>query len=139
MSAKKRLNKHLENFCGDSTIHTVQYLAPSRSVGERLLWFAILSVALVLSTLLTKGLFENWAANPIVTTINTNSFSVTKISFPAVTVCPNGVDLWGYHQRQELYRYRQRDKVRETDKATERRQRDTETTQRHKGTETQMH
>ncbi len=99
MVLKMRLSENLQKFCDESSIHGVQYLGPSKKIHERMVWTIILGLFLTLSALVVHSLVVNWDQDPIVTTIGTTSHPIQLVPFPAVTICPNGFDVWGFAQR----------------------------------------
>ncbi len=97
--AKESNLELLQNFCDESSIHGIQYLAPSRGYLKRCLWILLLVVAFTLAGGVVHSLIENWNDNPIVTTFSTTNYPVQKILFPSITVCPNQYDPWAFVQR----------------------------------------
>ena len=98
----KQLEANLQTYCDESSIHGVQYVAPSRVLLERILWAILIVVFFTSAGFVVANLLENWEENPIITTIYSTSYPIQKISFPAVTVCPNGFDVWAFAQRYNL-------------------------------------
>ena len=98
-SWRKKGVESLQEFCDESSIHGFQYLAPSRGFVRRIVWILLLVLAFTLASLVVKSLLDNWESNPVAITIDTTEYSVTEIPFPAVTVCPNEYDSWGFLQR----------------------------------------
>ena len=43
------------------------------------------------STLYTYDIYVGWQANPTITVINTTSFPIKNVEFPAITICSQGL------------------------------------------------
>jgi hypothetical protein len=88
-----------QTFCDESTLHGFMYIAPSRSIFSKIIWSCVIIVMAVSAVLVVQTLLNNWSAHPTVTTIDSTSYPIKDLPFPAVTVCPNGFDPWGFVQR----------------------------------------
>jgi hypothetical protein len=100
-----RLTNVLQTFCEESTLHGVQYMAPSRCKLSKLVWSCVLIICFTIAILVSMTLFTNWAENPIVTTIDSTTYPVQSIPFPAVTICPNGYNPWGFVDRYSISKF----------------------------------
>ncbi len=98
-SIKRQGFESVQEYCDESSIHGFQFVAPSRHCGQRLIWIVLIVCAFTFAGIVVKSLLDNWDNSPTVTTIATTEYSVQKFPFPAVTVCPNGYDQWGYLER----------------------------------------
>ncbi len=92
-------NNVFADFFEQSTIHGFQYLTPSNSVVRRLFWGVLLLVSFTASVSVIQSLMQNWRESPVVTSFDTTSYPIQNIPFPAVTVCPNGLDTSAFLQR----------------------------------------
>jgi hypothetical protein len=45
--------------------------------------------AVILGTYLVIRIIDKWQKSPIITSIDSTNYPVTKVVFPAVTICPN--------------------------------------------------
>jgi hypothetical protein len=94
-----KYKSEVQTFCDEITLHGFMYIAPSRCILSKIIWICVIIVSGVSAVLVVQTLFNNWSSHPIVTTIDSTSYPVNEIPFPAVTVCPNGNDPWAFVQR----------------------------------------
>ncbi len=97
---KKRQNPlTFEDFCNESSIHGVQYLAPSRGCECRVLWSILLTIAVILATLVIHSMMQSWISNPITITTSRTDLPIAKVPFPAITVCPSSSNPLAFIQK----------------------------------------
>ncbi len=89
----------MQEFCAESSIHGVQYLAPLQSVFRRFLWTGLLVGATILSTIVIQDLVDNWNTSPTYTSVHEQNYPIQNLPFPAVTVCPKEYDIWNFIQK----------------------------------------
>ena len=77
--------EYVANFLESSTIHGLAYIATSRKY-VRLFWIVVVIAGFTVAGILIQTSFQSWNDSPVKTTIETHSIS--KITFPKVTVCP---------------------------------------------------
>ncbi len=71
-----------EEYCEISGLHGVRFLSRSWPLLERILWFIILIISLVLASLMLKQMFANWDENPVQITVDTTGvYSNTRGQF----------------------------------------------------------
>ena len=58
--------------------------------GGQIFWIIVIFLLLLLGAFWTASIYKNWQAQPVVTTLTTNSLPITEIEFPSVTVCGQG-------------------------------------------------
>ncbi|XP_065345463.1 pickpocket protein 28-like [Cloeon dipterum] len=80
------VGKVAKEFCEDTSLHGVQYLAAS-SWFERIFWAAALMSALMGAGLLIREAYQKWVDAPVILSFSTLPTSVAEIPFPAFTVC----------------------------------------------------
>ena len=103
--------KHLSNtakeYCSESSIHGIPYLGNfEHSTFARICWLLFVSIALAATSYQVWKIWSEADANPIITTLDTISYPIENIDFPAVTLCPQGsvreiVDAVLFHQFEE--------------------------------------
>ena len=75
----------IKSFLENSTIHGLSYISTTRKY-SRVIWIFIVILAFSFAGVMINLSFNNWADNPIKTTIKTQP--ITKLTLPKVTVCP---------------------------------------------------
>ena len=103
--------KHLSNtakeYCSESSILGIPYLGNfEHSTFARICWLLFVSIALAATSYQVWKIWSEADANPIITTLDTISYPIENIDFPAVTLCPQGsvreiVDAVLFHQFEE--------------------------------------
>ena len=78
-------------FAENSSIGGLAQIADSKSWVRRIYWIIVVIGSLVLTGLLTKEAFLDWADNPILTVTETDQIS--EVQFPKIVVCPPKVDI----------------------------------------------
>ena len=72
-------------FLENSSIAGVGLIAQTRA-SRKVFWVCVVISGFTAASMLILQNFENWAENPVITTVET--LPITKITFPKVTVCP---------------------------------------------------
>ncbi|XP_059480003.1 pickpocket protein 28-like [Neocloeon triangulifer] len=80
------IGKVAKEFCEDTSLHGVQYLA-GNFLFERIFWAFALLLALAGAGLLIREAYQKWVDAPVILSFSTISTSVAEIPFPAFTVC----------------------------------------------------
>ena len=75
----------LSNFLDSSTIHGLSYISSNKKY-SKVFWTLIVLGGFSGAFILIQESFYNWEQSPITTTIE--SFPISQITFPNVTVCP---------------------------------------------------
>lgn len=73
------------NFLESSTIHGLTYISTTRKC-VRLFWVTVVIAGFTCASILIYTSFQDWADNPVKTTIQT--LPIKDLQFPKVTVCP---------------------------------------------------
>ena len=89
-STRKKILETMNEFADSTTIHGFSYAADKKHSPWRPAWVIVLVVALVFTTFQVKTLYQEWQAEPVITTLRTVSQPIEEIEFPAVTICPQG-------------------------------------------------
>ena len=76
----------IREFLESSTIHGLSYISTTRTRLSKLLWIAVVVAGFTTAVILIDNNISAWAKSPIATSIET--FPISKVSFPRVTVCP---------------------------------------------------
>ena len=95
----KSLSNAMQTFCEESSLHGVQFLAPSRNISLNIIWGCLLVLGIAGASLVCNELVKQWDDNPVVTTIESTTHSIRDMPFPAVTICPDGYNMWGFTER----------------------------------------
>ena len=75
-------------------MHGISYVfSTSLPLLDRLLWTLLTFVSLALAAYWSLTAYNNWQANLITTTLKDAAKPVTRLPFPAVTICTSGLDM----------------------------------------------
>ena len=75
----------IRNFLESSTIHGLTYIATTRKFARQF-WIGVVFTGFTGALFLINASFQDWADNPVKTTIET--LPIKDIRYPKVTVCP---------------------------------------------------
>ena len=75
----------MKEFLENSTIHGLSYISTTKRF-SKLFWIVVVLSGFLGASILINSSFQEWNESPIKTVIET--FSIDKIEFPVVTVCP---------------------------------------------------
>ncbi|KAK5641668.1 hypothetical protein RI129_010215 [Pyrocoelia pectoralis] len=85
----KNLRLYLAEYCDATTIHGMKYIGErGRHLLERLAWTITLAFLFTFCLLLIRQAYIKWESSPVIVTFATKETSISKIPFPAVTLCP---------------------------------------------------
>ena len=97
MSHGKRvgaLRATFSSYSNHSTVHGISYLANSKlTKGDRLFWLLVLIIFGALAVVISLGVFQEWSSNPVITILRNTELPVSKLDFPAITICRQGLDM----------------------------------------------
>ena len=82
----KSVHNELNRFAEETSIHGFTYLSRSHRLRSQIIWTAFLAVAFSAAAIMIGQNFEDTAAHPLSTTLDT--VSVTQVPFPAITIHP---------------------------------------------------
>ena len=83
--------KDAKEFSSATTIHGISYLAsPDHSIGSKLFWIVTVILAIIGTSYQVVSMLWLWGESPVITTLDTISYPIEKLEFPAVTLCPQG-------------------------------------------------
>ena len=88
-AGKTSLTKWFQEYTENTTLHGLKYITVERNKVAKLVWFIVVLSALTFGVSLTTRIFRKWQKSPIITSVDDTNYPVTKIDFPAVTICPN--------------------------------------------------
>ncbi|CAH1154734.1 unnamed protein product [Phaedon cochleariae] len=87
-SIGKKLRRYFRDYCEGSSLIGFRYLGEKRSRGERILWFLIILLSIVLSIYYVVEIYNKYIENPFIVNLATRESHIFTIPFPAVTICP---------------------------------------------------
>ena len=96
-----------KQYASESSIHGIPYLCNlNHSRISRICWMVFVIASLIATSFQVWSIWSESDGNPIITTLETTSFPIEDIDFPAVTLCPQGsvgelVDAALFHQFEE--------------------------------------
>ena len=83
--------RSLKEYSGASSIHGLAYLFEDRLIFyEKGLWLLTVFFATLFAILSSLSTYRNWKDDPILTSVETTAYSVQKVPFPSITICPQG-------------------------------------------------
>ena len=77
----------IEEFLSSTSIHGFQYLMGRRNKIIKFGWFLLILGGIIYSFSIIKDSFDDWEANPVITTVSKLDKSITGIEYPALTLC----------------------------------------------------
>ncbi|KAK7576723.1 hypothetical protein V9T40_013009 [Parthenolecanium corni] len=90
-------------YCLKSTLHGLRYVAEAeRSIFEKVTWASLLTLAAIFVFYHLLSCWNLFAAAPIQVTIDDPRYPLSKIDFPAITVCPVNKVL--FSKAEKLYK-----------------------------------
>jgi hypothetical protein len=88
---KSFLLETAKDYASSTTAHGLPHIVEEGySITERVFWTIVVLLAFVFILYQTSNLYTDWQDNPVVTSLDTVALPIEKISFPAVTICPQG-------------------------------------------------
>ena len=91
---KLGLSKTLQDYSETATVHGVSYVfSRSLPLPDRILWALTTFTCLALAVYWSTTAYSNWQENLVVTSLKNPAMPVSKLPFPAVTICTSGLDM----------------------------------------------
>ena len=90
--SRHRLNlgEKVKEYNESTSLHGLKYITEyNRHSLERIFWIFVVIGFLTLGISLTIRIVRKWQTSPIITTIESTNYPLSKVAFPAVTICPN--------------------------------------------------
>ncbi|XP_029165018.1 sodium channel protein Nach-like [Nylanderia fulva] len=85
----KVILKYLKLYCQYSSLNSLKYLVDSNKTWfERILWVIIHCVIISGLIFLVYISYKEFVTSPILTSMDSDSYSTVKIDFPAIAICP---------------------------------------------------
>jgi len=92
-SQGKEMYNTIKDYSEYSTIQGVVYIFQSnQSQFGKVFWSMVIIAMLALGTYWSVCAYQDWLDNPVMTTIKTSALPIKEISFPAVTICGQGMN-----------------------------------------------
>jgi hypothetical protein len=89
--AKGPISRTAHEYADVATTHGIYYIFESgRLLFERVFWVIVVILALFFAISLSISAYNNWKANPVLTSVGTTGHPIEKIAFPSITICPQG-------------------------------------------------
>ena len=98
MAKKKPIKAGLVNtvkeFTQNSTVHGIGYIfSKGIPLADSIFWTLLSLGSLSLAIYMSADAYLEWQTKPTITTLANSSVPATEITFPAVTICRDGVDM----------------------------------------------
>ena len=91
MTKMEAIVKDAKEFSSTTTVHGISYLASSnQSIASKTFWMVTVILAIIGTSYQVVSMWCLWGEFPVITTLDTISYPIEKIEFPAVTLCPQG-------------------------------------------------
>ena len=91
---KVGLVKTVKEFTQNSSVHGIGYIfGTDIPLVDSIFWALVSLASLSLALYMSVDAYLEWQAKPTITTLANSSVPVTEITFPAVTICRDGVDM----------------------------------------------
>ena len=88
---KGPIAKTTYEYADNATIHGIFYIFETgRLLFERIFWIIVVILALAFAIGMSVSAYDNWKANPVLTSVGTTGYPIEKIKFPSITICPQG-------------------------------------------------
>ena len=92
-SQGKEMYNTIKDYSEYSTIQGVVYIFQSNQTQfGKVFWSMVIIAMLALGTYWSVCAYQDWLDNPVMTTIKTSALPIKEISFPAVTICGQGMN-----------------------------------------------
>jgi hypothetical protein len=92
-SQGKEMYNTFKDYSEYSTIQGVVYIFQSNQTQfGKVFWSMVIIAMLALGTYWSVCAYQDWLDNPVMTTIKTSALPIKEISFPAVTICGQGMN-----------------------------------------------
>lgn len=92
-SQGKEMYNIIQDYSESSTIQGVVYIfQKNQTLHGKVFWLLVIIGMLSLGTLWSVWAYQDWIDNPVMTTIKTSALPIRNISFPAVTICGQGMN-----------------------------------------------
>ena len=83
-----------KEFTQNSSVHGIGYIfSKGIPLVDRIIWALLFLGSLFLAIYMSTDAYLEWQAKPTITTLANSSVPATEITFPAVTICRDGVDM----------------------------------------------
>jgi hypothetical protein len=93
LQVKYNLYNIFKDYSEHSTIQGVIYIFQTNQTQVGKVFWSIVTIAMIiLGTYWSICAYQDWKENPVVTTIKTSALPIREISFPAVTICGQGMN-----------------------------------------------
>jgi hypothetical protein len=87
----------LKEFASRSTIAGLHYaFEPNQSKLSNILWMILIIILTFFGVYTSVRNYEEWKAEPVLTTLASTGLPIAEIPFPSVVICSQGVDHEGY-------------------------------------------
>ena len=87
----RQFKKTLKGYGGSSTVHGVPYiLDEGQHPLEKMLWIFLVGIGCWVVAYLSLKIYDDWQANPVITTVSTTGYSIKNIPYPSITICAQG-------------------------------------------------
>ena len=84
-----QIGPRIKEYNEHTSLHGMKYVTEDgRNYFEKIFWFAIVSMAVILGAYLTWRILSKWQSSPIITSIDSTNYPLSQVVFPAVTICP---------------------------------------------------
>ncbi|XP_058804612.1 pickpocket protein 28-like, partial [Phymastichus coffea] len=84
----QKIKNFLCQYCHETSLHGFKYVVSNESSStEKIAWALVCIIGLTLSALLMSLIWQRFRRTPTVTTIDTTTYPIFGLNFPAVSIC----------------------------------------------------
>ncbi|KAJ3646105.1 hypothetical protein Zmor_023712 [Zophobas morio] len=78
---------YFREYCNATSIHGFRYFGESRTVYEKIWWFIVFTICLLMCVFSIISVYRKWDQSPVIVTFATRGKPICDIPFPSITVC----------------------------------------------------
>ncbi|XP_049816268.1 pickpocket protein 28-like [Schistocerca nitens] len=102
-----RVWDYFREFCGSTSLHGLKYVGePGKPLAQRVCWVLTFLLSLSVCCVFIWQAKHKWDTTPVIVTFAESSYPVSKLPFPAVTICGEAKINHVLFSYQEMYKRR---------------------------------
>ncbi|XP_066259647.1 pickpocket protein 28-like [Euwallacea similis] len=99
----KSIRYYFREYCHCSSIHGFRYFGEKRTYFERIWWFIVFGIVVVICIYFIANVYEKWNSSPVIVSFDTRETKIHSIPFPAVTICPEVKSRRNLYNHTDVY------------------------------------
>ncbi|XP_073833308.1 pickpocket protein 28-like [Musca autumnalis] len=85
---RKAFKESFLEYSGNTALHGVPYFSQQRPLRENIFWLCVILLSVFYCATSVSQTFGKWRERPVIVSFSEKSVDISKIPFPAVTICP---------------------------------------------------